>query len=133
MTAFSTGGPLSMTVAVVVVPVAALALGLGGLEGAVDGVGRVVGDVAARGQAAVVGEHDVAGVLVDDPDGPALEPVAVLAEDVGVRALAHDRADGQDEDVGDLLDRHAELDALAGPEAPDAVGLALAGVFAVLV
>src|SRR5262245_31935994 len=72
--------PPSMTVAVVVVPVAALALGLLGLEDAVERRGAVAGDVVAGGDAAVVGDDHTAAVLVEDVDRPALEQVAVLAE-----------------------------------------------------
>src|SRR4051812_32240582 len=84
----------SSSMVVVVMALVAVTLvpaGGRGLEDAVERPGRVAGDVQARPDAAVVGQHDVAAVLEQHADRPALEEVAVLAEDVDFRPLAHDR------------------------------------------
>src|SRR4051812_31730403 len=91
--------PLSMTVSrlvIVMVPARFLAAGLR-LQRAVQRRGRVLGDDVAGGNTAVVGDDDLLAVFEQDVDGSPLERLAVLAEDVSLRAVAHDGVGGQDE------------------------------------
>src|SRR5262245_40448186 len=122
MTALSTGGLLSVAVAVAVVFLAARAGGLLGLEHAVEGGGAVLGEVVPRGDA-VAGDAHVAAVLEEDADRLAVEGVAVGAEDVGLRPLLRHGRRGQHEGALELLDRDVQPHPLAGPEAPDEEGV----------
>ena len=72
----------------------------------------------SRRDAAVVGHHGMAAVLVDDVHRLAVEEIAVAAEDVSFGAFADNRRGRQDEDVFELFALHAQPHALAGPVAP---------------
>src|SRR5215468_11336103 len=121
-------GDGSVVVVVFVSPGAGLRL-----EGAIQG-GRVVeGDVVALGNAAVVGDENDTTILVDDPNRPALEDVAVLTEDVTLHPIVSDGFTRQDEDVAELLDRDEQPQPLSGPIAPDAVLLVVAIKFTKLI
>src|SRR5262245_19487790 len=62
--------PLVVVVMVVMAVFLAAAAGGLGLQHPVERGGRVARDVEADAKAAVVGQHDVLAVLVDDVDGP---------------------------------------------------------------
>ena len=65
--------------------------------------GAVLCHIHAGRDAAVIGDHDILPILVNDPHRLAVEEIAVLPKDVDFRSFANDRIGREHEDVVEFL------------------------------
>src|SRR5262245_21722351 len=89
-----------------------------GLQHAVEGSSRVLGNEESATQTSVISNHDALAILDQNLDRPTVEQVAILAYDVSLGPFPHDRCLRKDKDLLQLLDRDAQAHSIAWPEPP---------------
>src|SRR5262245_31696449 len=88
------------------------------LERPVELSGGVQGEGVTRQDAAVVGDDRDTAVAIQHMHGFALESVAVLAENVSLRAVADDCFGRHDKHICVSLHGYVNMSTLSGPKTP---------------
>ena len=104
-----------------------------GLEHSVERSRCVLREIQTGCDAAVIRQHDVQAIFVQDMDVDAIEEIAILLKDVGFRAFTHDSGGWQHKHFLEFLNWNVQPHSLPWSEPPDHECLAILLVAARLV